>query len=1056
MMLLTCLFVGIGLVTAQTSKVTGIVVSEEDGQPIIGASVAVKGASVGAVSDIDGKFSISNVPSSAKTLVISYIGMITQEVSIKPNLRVVLKPNAQVIDEVVVVAYGTAKKSSFTGSASTVKSEQIEKRQVSNITNALSGQVAGVQVTSSNGQPGTTSTVRIRGVGSMAAGNSPLYVVDGVPFDGDIASINTADIETTTVLKDAASNALYGARGANGVILITTKKGTSREAVISVDAKWGTNSRGVSNYNVMKSPSTYLEKAYEAIVGTYSAKTPEAANVAANADLSTNLNGGVGYKIYTVPTGQSLIGLDGKINENATLGYSDGTYTYKPDDWYNELFDKGNLRQEYNVSISGSTDKLNYYMSGGYLDDSGLISGSGFARYSTRAKGDYQVKKWLKVGANMAFTNYDLQSPDNQTSSGSSVNLFYIANYIAPIYPMYVRDANGAIMKDSRNFTVYDFGDGTSSNFKRTWMSGSNPASLMELDKRQYIADVFSGRWYAAVDLMEGLKFTYNYGVDIDNTRYSRLYNAYYGQYSKVGGIAYSGSTRTASINHQQLLTYKKTFNNIHDIDILVGHETYDYQYKYLRGSKEKLYNPAIVEIDNAISNPDVSSYTDKYATEGWLARAQYDYDGKYIFSGSYRRDASSRFDPDNRWGDFGSFGAAWVLNKESFLQNQKWISFLKYKISYGIQGNDALLYSDGATQNYYPYQDQFTVSENNGDFATTQTYKGNKDITWETSYSFNTGFDFNLWDGKLSGNAEYFSRKTKDLLYYMPVAVSNGYSELPMNIGSVRNSGFEFDLNSELYKTNDIKLSVYFNATTLNNKIIELAPELNGELISGTRIYREGESMYQYYLRKYAGVDESGLALYYIESKDAAGEVTIGTTTDYNKATKYALGDILPDVYGGFGLNLNAYGFDFSASCAYQLGGKIIDSGYQSLMHSGSASNAGQNWHKDILNSWSTTNSTSNIPRVNAGDLYTNSTSDRFLISSNYLDVTNITLGYTLPKSLTTKLQINSLRFYVAGDNLALFAKRKGLDPRQSYTSAGGFRYAAVRTISGGVSLKF
>ena len=1055
-MLLTCLFVGIGLVTAQTSKVTGIVVSEEDGQPIIGASVAVKGASVGAVSDIDGKFSISNVPSSAKTLVISYIGMITQEVSIKPNLRVVLKPNAQVIDEVVVVAYGTAKKSSFTGSASTVKSEQIEKRQVSNITNALSGQVAGVQVTSSNGQPGTTSTVRIRGVGSMAAGNSPLYVVDGVPFDGDIASINTADIETTTVLKDAASNALYGARGANGVILITTKKGTSREAVISVDAKWGTNSRGVSNYNVMKSPSTYLEKAYEAIVGTYSAKTPEAANVAANADLSTNLNGGVGYKIYTVPTGQSLIGLDGKINENATLGYSDGTYTYKPDDWYNELFDKGNLRQEYNVSISGSTDKLNYYMSGGYLDDSGLISGSGFARYSTRAKGDYQVKKWLKVGANMAFTNYDLQSPDNQTSSGSSVNLFYIANYIAPIYPMYVRDANGAIMKDSRNFTVYDFGDGTSSNFKRTWMSGSNPASLMELDKRQYIADVFSGRWYAAVDLMEGLKFTYNYGVDIDNTRYSRLYNAYYGQYSKVGGIAYSGSTRTASINHQQLLTYKKTFNNIHDIDILVGHETYDYQYKYLRGSKEKLYNPAIVEIDNAISNPDVSSYTDKYATEGWLARAQYDYDGKYIFSGSYRRDASSRFDPDNRWGDFGSFGAAWVLNKESFLQNQKWISFLKYKISYGIQGNDALLYSDGATQNYYPYQDQFTVSENNGDFATTQTYKGNKDITWETSYSFNTGFDFNLWDGKLSGNAEYFSRKTKDLLYYMPVAVSNGYSELPMNIGSVRNSGFEFDLNSELYKTNDIKLSVYFNATTLNNKIIELAPELNGELISGTRIYREGESMYQYYLRKYAGVDESGLALYYIESKDAAGEVTIGTTTDYNKATKYALGDILPDVYGGFGLNLNAYGFDFSASCAYQLGGKIIDSGYQSLMHSGSASNAGQNWHKDILNSWSTTNSTSNIPRVNAGDLYTNSTSDRFLISSNYLDVTNITLGYTLPKSLTTKLQINSLRFYVAGDNLALFAKRKGLDPRQSYTSAGGFRYAAVRTISGGVSLKF
>lgn len=346
MLLLACFFAGITMVTAQTQTVTGVITSEEDGLPIVGASVLVKGTTIGTITDIDGQFRLPNVPASAKILQISYIGMQTQEVAVKPTVKVVMKSDSELIDEVIVVAYGTAKRSSFTGSVSTMKSEQLELRQVSNITNALSGAVAGVQVTgsSSGGQPGSTAKIRIRGIGSMAAGNEPLYIVDGVPYDGDLSSINPTDIETTTVLKDAASNALYGARGANGVVLITTKRGKVGDAVITVDAKWGTNRRSVPNYDVIKSPATYLEKTYEAMYNSQYYSTAHKgdatyANTFANNYLPTNSNGGVGYQIYTIPSGEKMIGMDGRLNPNATLGYSDGTYYYTPDNWYDELFD---------------------------------------------------------------------------------------------------------------------------------------------------------------------------------------------------------------------------------------------------------------------------------------------------------------------------------------------------------------------------------------------------------------------------------------------------------------------------------------------------------------------------------------------------------------------------------------------------------------------------------------------------------------------------------------------------------------------------------------------
>lgn len=994
------------------------------------------------------------VHSSAGTLVISFIGMQSQEVKIKPNVKVVLTSDSEQLEEVMVVAYGTAKKSAFTGSAATIKNEKITSRQTSNVTNALAGQVAGVQTTSSTGQPGKDATVRIRGIGSISASNTPLYVVDGVPYDGEISAISTSDIESMTVLKDAASNALYGARGANGVILITTKRGKTGDARVTFDAKWGVNKRGIPSYETVSDPGKFYEMAYSAIYnadlkGYAAAGDLASANAYANKTMLSSSY--LGYQVFTVPNGEQLIGMDGKLNPNATLGYSDGTYYYKPDNWSDELFEN-NLRQEYNLSVSGANDKMNYYMSAGYLDDQGIVPNSGFQRYSARLKADYQVKPWLKMSGNISFTHYDSREQDTESGT-SNANAFYAANIMGAIYPMYIRDAEGNIMIDNRGFQRYDYGSDT--NFQRkNVIPNANPLASYMLDLMKYSGDVVSGKWSADIDIWGGIKAKINIGIDANNVRSTDLVNPFYGQYSEtsgVGGIVSVSTQRTFSTNQQYLLTYNKTFNHIHNLDVLAGHENYNYKYQYLYGSREKIYNPNLPELNNGIMNQSNASYSQSYATEGWLFRVQYDYDGKYFGSASYRRDGSSAFHPDNRWGNFWSVGAGWLMNKESFLENQNWIDMLKFKISYGLQGNDNLLYMNGY-RNYQPYMDQYTLTNNNSDFATTLYYKGNQDITWETSHSFNTGFDFAFWKGKLSGSIEYFSRKTTDMLYFKPVASSMGYSRFPENVGSMINRGVELDLNSNIFDTKDLTWDINFNLTHFKNKVLELAPELNGQLIDGSRIYREGESMYQLYLPKYAGVDpETGESLWALTEPNEKGETT---TTSYSEASshRFMTGDILPKVYGGFGTSLTFKGFDFSIAFAYQLGGRILDYTYQSLM---STAAQGSAWHVDMLNAWTPENKNTNVPRMNVNDIYVSYSSDRWLTSSNYLSLQNITFGYTLPKNWTRKLQVEGVRLYFVADNVALLTARKGLDPRQGYVASDNV-YSPIRTISGGISLNF
>jgi len=988
--------------------------------------------------------------------------MQTQEVAIKPSMKVMLKSNSEMLDEVMVVAYGTAKKSAFTGSASVVDSKEIGKIQSSNVANALTGKVAGVQLNTASGQPGsTTPSIRIRGISSINAGNSPLIILDGAPYDGDLNNISSQDIESMTVLKDAASNALYGSRGANGVIIITTKKGNAGQARVTVDVKWGSNSRATQDYNFIKSPAQYYEMHYGALKNYYMDKLGQdaaTAHASANAQLTASGDYGLGYNVYTVPTGQTLIGENGKLNPYATLGntitYKGQSYLVTPDDWLKEAYKNG-LRQEYNVSVSAGTDKSSFYASVSYLNNEGITEKSDFERLTGRLKADYQVKEWLKVGANMGYTHFDANSLGEDGSSNSSGNIFAYATRVAPIYPLYIRDGEGNIMIDKNGNTMYDYGSKDNAGLARPILSGGNPYSANLLDTQNAEGNAMSVTGFAEIRLLKDFKFTWTSGANLLENRTTNYTNPYYGQYATQNGMAYKYHTRDLTYNHQQLLNYKKSFG-LHNVEAMVGHESFRHKYYYLYASKTNSFDPTNTELTGAISENGSNSYTTDYNQEGYFGRIQYDFNEKYFVSGSFRRDASSRFHPDNRWGNFWSAGAAWIISKEDFF-DVAWIDLLKIKASYGSQGNDNI--------GNFRYVNTYTIANSNGHPAAIPDIMGNKDITWETNGNFNAGVEFEFFKGRLTGTVEYFNRKTSDMLFAFPLAPSYGYTSYYANVGDMRNQGIEAELNGTIFKTNDFTWELGMNLTHYKNKISYLPKERKTIVVdgvegysSGNYFYGEGEPLYTYRIKKYAGVnEETGEAQYWKNVKDKDGNV-IGreAVTEYSDADYYLCGTALPDVYGGFNTSFSYKGFDLSADFTYQIGGQVYDGDYASMMASPTKSSKGYNFHADLLNAWTPEHPT-NIPRMQYGDSYTASSSDRFLTDASYLSLQNINFGYTLPTALTRRANIEKIRVYLSADNVWVWSKRQGLDPRQSITgSVTNSYYAPMRTISGGITLTF
>lgn len=1055
---------------AQEINVSGTVIDYSNGEPVPYASVHLEGTMTGTSTDGDGNYSI-RLPHGGN-LVFSSIGYITVKEAVNTSmvLNIVLEPDTEHLEETIVVAYGTATKSSFTGSASMIGTETIESRVSTDVTAALAGTTPGVQIISSSGDPAAGGgTIRIRGIGSMSASNAPLYIVDGMPYDGSIADINPADVESMSILKDASASAIYGARGANGVVLITTKRGSgTSDAKIRFDARWGSNSRLIPQYDVITDPAQYYETHYRMMYNSqvYAGKTPSEAYAYADANLFNQNNGGLGYQVYTIPAGEKFIGEDFKLNPSAVLGYSDGEYYYIPDDWYGLTFGNS-FRQEYNMSVSGSKDKLNYYGSIGYLNDGGIVSNSGYQRYTARINVDYQAKPWMKVTSSMSYAHSDSQTASYSSTYGSSSNVFYVTNMMGPIYPLYVRDASGQIMTEN-GMKVYD---SNQTNFIRPAFVG-NAVRDNEVNGRKTFSDFVTGKWGVVLTPVEGLSLTANAGLTNDNSRYNALYSRF-GSQSATDGLAYVSHDRTFAVNTQYLAEYRTDFGGSwHSLNVLAGYELYKLKEQFLEGQNDHLFNPMVGELGNAdgVSSRQTSSYTADYMTQGFLARVQYEYGNRYFASASYRRDGSSRFAPGHRWGNFGSVGAAWLISNEGFMSGVGWISILKLKASYGVQGNDDLYPGSNYARKYYPYADNYTHSYNEatGEYSTDLAYKGNEDLTWESSHSFNAGVDFELFGSRLSGSAEYFSRKTVDLLYSkdVPLSAGNPTGYYPVNVGSIVNNGFEVTLEGILINTDALQWSLNMNLSHYRNSILALDSSVSEEGIKGGNyIYKVGGSLYEAYMRKYAGVNpENGKAQWYrkVLDKDGAWTGESEITETFADASQYELGSVLPKLYGGFGTTFKAYGFDLSAQFSFQLGGKYYDGTYQALMHT--SSGIGTAWHKDVLDSWSETNKDSDIPRLDGDTSVGQTAVSNYLISSNYLSVNNITLGYTFPEKVTSYMKISGLRIYVAGDNLAVRSARKGMDPRYSMglgslTSGSGLNsgsYSAMRTVTGGITLTF
>ena len=1059
MTFIACLFLSIGMALAQT-QVSGTVTSSEDGSPVIGASIKVVGTNTGTVTNIDGNFSL-NVSANAK-LEVSYIGMVTKTVKAAKNMKIVLDPDNQSLDEVMVVAYGTAKKSAFTGSAAVVGSEELSKKVTTNVADALVGSVSGLQMRGSSGQPGAgQGSINIRGIASMYAATDPLVIVDGAPYSASLSNIPTDDIESVTVLKDAASAALYGARGAAGVIIVTTKKGANKEGKINVDMKWGVNSRAVPEYDVITDPGQYYEAVYSEYYNKYYYDNGMSAN-AANVKANTTMLNKLAYNVYSYPTGEQLIGLDGKLNPNATLGRmvtaaNGQSYYLTPDDWSDAVF-QNSLRQEYNVNASGGTERSSYYASLGYLNDEGIIKNSSFERITARLKADYQIKKWLKLGANIGFVH------STQTANANLGTSLSFTSSMAPIFPLYLRqkDENGNIFipTDERGLPLYDLGSSTL-GVNRPFLNNTNPVASNNYDKSQTKGHQLNGTFTADIQITDFLKANLTSTIIWGQSNSTAYANPFFGAKTVVKGELGKASSESWRQNHVQTLTYFDNFGK-HNVTLMLGHEYYKINTTDLSATAEGGFSPSILQISAFAKKKDSSGYESAYNVEGYFGNAQYNYDNKYFGSFSYRRDASSRFAKENRWGSFWSVGAAWLINKEAWF-NAPWVDELKLKASIGQQGNDNI--------KNWAYTDLYTLSQvSDTEMSASFARLGNKNITWETTTNFNIGTEFSFFKGRLSGSFDFYTKKTTDLLFWLNVPESQGTRGYYNNVGDIRNTGVELTLTGHIFRTKDFDWSITANLAHNKTKILKLDSSKKnqyGGFYQSSAMdytlywYKEGGPLYNGYLHKYAGVNEKGEALYWVDEDVAENEITghpgkklSYTTTNASKASMYETGSLLPKVSGGLSTTVSYKGFDASLSFDFQIGGKVYDMKYASLMSPMTEnSSGGAAIHKDYLKSWSTNNTSSNLPRWQFGD-DNGQVSDRFLTNAGYFNFQSFTLGYTLPKNLVP--YFSKIRVYCSGENLGFISARKGLDPRFSYDGVTGTSYSPTRNISGGIQLTF
>ncbi len=953
------------------------------------------------------------------------------------------------IDEVVVVAYGRQKKETVVGSNAQIKSDQFANRSISNAAQALEGNAPGVMIASQTGQPGSSPSIRIRGLGSYSASNAPLYVVDGTPFFGGIESINPNDIETINVLKDAASTSLYGSSAANGVVLITTKAGKKGRDVINLSTSTGFSERAVPQYDRLDAAQYYpivWEALRNGVLGTTAYPTVAAANTYATNNLINILK----VNVYDVANNQLVV--DGVLNPDAKLKWTDL-------DW-DEAVAKTGFRQNYDLNYSGGNEKTKYFASLGYLNETGYIIKSDFERFAGRLNVESKLRDWLKVGVNLAGTNtYGNSAVDGASNANSIINPYYFARRMGPIYSPYLHDASGANVYDVNGDKVFDITTtrgGDAYTGRHTILE-----NLLNTNYNKYYN--VATRFMTEIRLMKDLYLTSNVGYDTRNRTNRGYTNKILGDAAPAGAASRTNSTRQ-TITWNQLLNYHKKFGS-HDLEVLLGHESNKMIFEETYGYKQGQVADNNDDLINFVTPTSLTSFTDKYNKEGVFTRANYNFAEKYLLSGSIRWDASSRFAADTRWSHFWSVGAGWRINKEAFLRDSKFVNELKLRGSYGQVGNDGILDTNDDS-NYYAYQTLFSLGYNNA--SEPGVYLGtvaDPAITWESNNQKDIALDFGFLQNRISGSVELYKRDTKALLFNVPKPVSAGIpgSIISQNVGDMYNKGIEIALNVVPVKTENVRWDLFVNASKFKNSVTRL-PDGQTEIISGTKKIMVGHSLYDFWLRQWVGVDPAnGNGLFLLDDQYAtalnpASDYVyngVNVTTSSNRAKYDYSGTSIPDWYGSFGTNLSVKNFYLNTLFTFAVGGKIYDTNYAQLM---SGYPQGIALSSDILNRWQNVGDVTDVPKLTTANAYTqySAASTRWLVDADYLNIRSVTFGYNFSSELIRQFDISSLKLYINGENLWAKTSRKGMEPNESFSGTTVNRYSPARVLSLGLNVSF
>jgi len=1032
--------------------VTGVVY-DTSGIPLPGAAVVIDGTADGVATDFDGYYSIE--VSEGDVLVFSFVGFIPQKIVVGTSdvIDVTIKNDASELQEVVVTAYGTQKRESIAGAVSIIKSDQIENATFSNAAKSLEGLVSGLRVIQSSGQPGSDPIIRIRGFGSINADNSPLIVLDGVPYSGSLNSINPQDIESTSVLKDANSTSLYGNKASNGAILITTKKGAkNRKPQISIDSRYGLTQRGVEDYNVIKSPAEYYETYHSILANSEyyrlnSAGTPitigEARQFASN-NLIDRLN----YNLYDVADTSLVDPTTGRLNSSANLLVNDR--------WEDALFrDNANFTST-NVNISGGAEKIDYYFSMGTEDNNGYTVQSNFNRKTARLKVNAtEIADIISLGGDVSYakSNSQFVPLDGSTSYN---NAFQWTRNIAPIYPVYQydQDWNPIPSNISNSGFAYDMGsfqsfpNGTSRG-ARNYGQGEHPLAHIEQSVVTNETDNINTAVRAKIDLPFDIKFEYilNYLTEIGQSTYFSKPGSSVGATS-LNGILDVGRNNFSALTNQQLLTWKKEISR-HSYDVLIGHETYKEKFTTLSVSKSNIIGTLSPILDNTAVYRSASNYNTRYYTEGFFSRFIYGLDSKYYINLTGRYDASSVFHPDERWGAFWSAGASWVMTNEEFLKDLTFINYAKLAANYGTSGNDRLFYPGTGIRNFVAYENQYVIDENNDALTQSLFSLGGREITWEKSSAFGINLEMSLFNS-LNLGLGYYSRTSNDLLFDKPLQPSTGQNSRPENFGSMKNSGIEAEIAWTAIENDKLSIVINANISTLKNEITEL-PRDSIQVGNFRRV--TGRSAYDYFMVESAGVNPvNGNAIFL--TTDSNGDRV--ETEDYSEAATngrvFLDKSAVPDVTGGFGANFQYGGFALGVQFAYQIGGYGLDNVYYGLLGLGTEIENVPDYNQ----TWTVDNTTASLPRVDPLEPNQYRNSDLYLTTLGYLSLANVNFGYTFDNEILDKYNISNIRLYGIINNASLlYSARQGYDPRLNSLGRSSGEYGANRTMSLGVNIK-